>query len=158
EFLKDGEPLKQTRIVKNKRESAAYTFGYNDSVFAQRTHDILTLIKFIHTAKIQSIPSPTSVAVAAFGHTGPIAAAARAVSGDAIDAAAIDTAGFRFGGILDYRDPNFLPGGAKYLDMPGLLALGAPQRLWVAGEKSVSAAVSEMYDRSDGAREMTWYQ
>jgi hypothetical protein len=146
EFLKDGEPLKHTRTVQNKRESAAYTFGYNHSLFAQRTHDILTLVKFIRTAKIPSIPSPQSVAVAAFGHTGPIAAAARAVSGDAIDAAVIDTGGFRFADLLDYRDPMFLPGGARYLDVPGLLALAAPHRLWLTGETD-RALVSESYQQ-----------
>ncbi|HEY0548680.1 MAG TPA: acetylxylan esterase, partial [Verrucomicrobiae bacterium] len=48
--------------------------------------------------------------------------------------AVIDTGGFRFGKILDLHDPNFLPGGAKYGDLPALLALGAPGRTWVAGE------------------------
>lgn len=157
EFLKDGEPLKQTRTVQNKRESAAYTFGYNHSVFAQRAHDILTLVKFIHTAKLSSIPSPTSVAIAAFGHTGPLAAAARAVSGDAIDAAAIDTAGFRFADLLDYRDPSFLPGGAKYLDLPGLLALGAPHRVWLAGENKVPPPLSRAYDQARQPRNLTPY-
>ncbi len=126
EFLKDGKLVKQTRTVKNPRQAPAYTFCYNHALFAQRTHDILTLVKFIRTAKVDSLPSPTSVGVAGFGHTGPIVAAARAVSGDAIDLAAIDTGGFRFANLLDYRDPQFLPGGAKYLDLPGLLALGAP--------------------------------
>jgi hypothetical protein len=28
----------------------------------------------------------------------------------------------------------FLPGGAKYLDVPGLLCLASVQPLWVAGE------------------------
>ncbi len=124
EFLKDGQPIQQTRTVANKREAPAYTFGYNHTLFAQRTHDILTLLKFIRTEKINSIPSPSSVAVAAFGHAGPIVAAARAVSGDTIDLAAIDTGGFRFAKLLDYRDPQFFPGGAKYLDLPGILALG----------------------------------
>jgi hypothetical protein len=76
---------------------------------------------------------------------GPIAAAARAVSGGAIDLAAIDTGGFRFGQLLDYRDPQFLPGSAKYLDVPGLLALGAPHRLWLAGEENVPTIVSDTY-------------
>jgi len=66
---------------------------------------------------------------------GAIAAAARAVTGGAIAKAAVDTGGFRFGQLLDYRDPMFLPGGAKYLDVPGLLCVGSTQPLWVAGEK-----------------------
>jgi hypothetical protein len=151
EFLKDGEPVKQTRAVTNKREAPAYTFGYNHALFTQRTHDILTLLKFIRTEKINSIPSPSSIAVAAFGHTGPIAAAARAVSADAVDAAAVDTGGFRFAKLLDYRDPQFLPGGAKYLDVPGLLALGTPHRLWLTGEKNAPAIVSENYRQSGKA-------
>jgi hypothetical protein len=32
----------------------------------------------------------------------------------------------------------FLPGGAKYLDVPGLLCLAAAQPLWVAGEPDAS--------------------
>jgi hypothetical protein len=143
EFLKDGEPIEQTRVVANPREAPAYTFGYNHSLFAQRTHDILTLVRFVRTAKVNSLPSPSSVAIAAFGHTGPVAAAARAVSGNAIDAAAIDTRGFRFANVRDYRDPMFLPGGAKYGDLPGLLALGAPGRLWVTGEETLRGIIAE---------------
>jgi hypothetical protein len=65
---------------------------------------------------------------------GPWVAAARAQCGEAIDQAVINTTGFRFGKVLDIHDPNFLPGGAKYGDLPALLALGAPGRTWVAGE------------------------
>ena len=77
-----------------------------------------------------------------FGVAGPIVAAARAVAGEAIDRAAVDTGGFRFGNLLDYRDPQFLPGGAKYLDLPGMLALGAPHPLWLAGEDHEPALVA----------------
>ena len=119
---------------------------------------MLTLIKFIRTAKIDSIPSPTSVAVAAFGHTGPIAAAARAVSGDAIDLAAIDTGGFRFAKLLDYRDPQFLPGGAKYLDLSGLLALSAPHRLWIAGDSGSSEFVADFYQKCGQSNQLQVFQ
>ena len=36
DFLEDGEPVKQTRVVANPREFAAFTFGYNHGLFAQR--------------------------------------------------------------------------------------------------------------------------
>ena len=36
-------------------------------------------------------------------------------------------------------DLNFLPGGAKYGDLPGMLALGAPGELWLAGEGPMGA-------------------
>ncbi len=133
-FLQGGEPVKRTRVVANPREFAGYTFGYNHALFAQRTHDVLTIVASLHKPEAGARPSPKSVAVAGWGIAGPIVIAARAVAGGAIDRAAADTGGFRFGKILDYRDPMFLPGGAKYLDLPGMIALGAPHPLWMAGE------------------------
>lgn len=65
--------------------------------------------------------------------------------GDAIDRTAIDTQGFRFGQVLDYRDPMFLPGGAKYLDLPSRIALNAPRPLWLAGESQTPAAINAAY-------------
>jgi dienelactone hydrolase len=134
EFTGDGQPVKQTRVVANPRQFAGFTFGYNHPLFAQRTHDVLTLVTFLRNSKVGEHPNPTSVAVAAFGAAGPIATAARALAGSAIERAAIDTGGFRFGKLLDFRYPQFLPGGAKYLDLPGMLALNAPHPLWLAGE------------------------
>ena len=55
-------------------------------------------------------------------------AAARAIAGSAIDCAAIDTAGFRFAKLAAFDNPDFLPGGAKYNDLPGMIALFAPIR------------------------------
>jgi dienelactone hydrolase len=157
DFLKDGEPIKQTRVVENPREFAGYTFGYNPALFARRTHDILTLVKFLRTAKVAAHPHPRSVEVAGFGAAGPIVAAARAVADDAIDRAVVDTRGFRFGKLLDYRDPQFLPGGAKYLDLPGMLALGAPHPLWLAGEGSEPALVSDAYRATSQMENLTTY-
>jgi hypothetical protein len=133
-LFQGGEPVQKTRVVANPREFSGYTHGYNHALFAQRTHDVLTLVTFLRNARIGSHPSPKGVAVAGWGGTGPIVIAARALAGEAIDRAAADTCGFRFGKLLDYRDPMFLPGGAKYLDLPGMIALGAPHALWLAGE------------------------
>jgi hypothetical protein len=155
EFLPDGKPVKETRTVANPREFAGYTYGYNHPLFAQRTHDVLTLVKYLRTAKVGSHPAPTTVEVAGFGTAGPIVAAARAVSGDAISHAVIDTNGFRFGKILDYRDSQFLPGGAKYLDLPGFLALGAPHALWLAGEGAQPALVADAYKAAGKPDQLT---
>ena len=51
-----------------------------------------------------------------------------------VEGAVIDTAGFRFADATAFDDPDFLPGGAKYGDMPGMIALSAPKKLWLAGE------------------------
>lgn len=157
ESLKEGETMTRTRTVANNREFAGYTMGYNHSLFAQRTHDILTLVKFLRTGEIPNQTKVASVSLAGFGMAGPQVAAARAVAGDAVNRTALDTNGFRFGKLLDYRDPQFLPGGAKYLDLPGLLALGAPQPLWLAGEPKPLSLVVDAYQRAGKADQLSSY-
>jgi hypothetical protein len=120
--------------VKNPREFAGYTFGYNAPLFCQSVHDVLSVVRFLRTTKVGSHPHPSEVAVAGFGDAGPIVLAARAVCGAAIDRAAAATEGFRFADVADYRDPLFLPGGGRYLDIPGMVALGAPHPLWLADD------------------------
>ena len=71
--------------------------------------------------------------------------------GDAVGRTAVDTAGFRFSQLLSYRDPMFLPGGSKYLDVPGLLALCPQDRLWIAGESARPELVSNDAAIFDGA-------
>lgn len=147
-LFQDDTSLRQARVVPGPREVPAYTFCYNHALFAQRTHDVLTLVRFLHGAQAPGAAPVKSVALAAWGKTGPIAAAARALAGPAVTRAAVDTQGFRFASLLDYRDPMFLPGGAKYLDVPGLLALNAPHALWVAGEGAKPALVSDLDARA----------
>src|ERR1051326_6170014 len=130
EFLADGKPLTQTPRVKNPREAGAYTFGYNHALFVHRVHDVLSVVKFVKNNDGQV----RRLSVAGLDGAGPVVAAARAQCGEAIDQAVIDTGGFRFGKVRDLQDPDFLPGGAKYGDLPALLALGAPGRTWVGGE------------------------
>jgi len=130
EFLADGKPLTQTRRVKNRREFAGYTFGYNHTLFAHRVHDILTAIKYVKERKAQT-EHLTVVGLHGAGHW---VAAARAQAPGQVDCAIIDTGGFRFGKVLDIHDVNFLPGGAKYGDLPGMIALNAPEKLFLAGE------------------------
>jgi hypothetical protein len=155
DFLAGAEPLKQTRKVANNREFAGYTYGYNHSLFAQRVHDVLTLVKRVHTKGMVPQGEPRMVGVVGFGGMGPIMAAARALAGDRIDRVAIDTGGFRFGKLLDYRDPQFLPGGAKYLDLPGFLGLGAPRPLWLAGEGPRPELVGEIYKSAGQEKQLT---
>ncbi|MES2570774.1 MAG: acetylxylan esterase, partial [Verrucomicrobiota bacterium] len=91
EFLAPGTSFTTTSKVKNPRESAAYTFGYNHTVFAHRVHDILTMIRLIRS-KPQKVKQLDAVAL---DGAGPLLAAARSQSGDAIQRALIDTGGFR---------------------------------------------------------------
>jgi len=132
EFLTDGKPITKTRRVENPREAAAYTFCYNHTLFARRVHDVLTTISFVRTQE----PAVGQVDLVGIDGSGHWAAAARAVARGAVTKAAIDTAGFRFGEISYIHSPDFLPGGAKYHDLPGMLAVAAPESLWLAGERS----------------------
>ncbi len=144
EFLADGKPMTHTPRVKNPREAGAYTFGYNYSVFVQRVRDVLSAVNYV---KNQPRPGARLSLVGLDG-AGAWVAAARAQCGGAIDQAVIDTGGFRFSAILDLWDPNFLPGGAKYGDLPALLALGAPGRLFVAGEAEEGLALAQAQYKS----------
>ena len=63
----------------------------------------------------------------ASGRTSPIAAAAAAIAGDAVDGLAIEAAESPFAKITDWRDVNLLPGAVKYGDLEALLKLIAPR-------------------------------
>lgn len=119
EFLADGRPLLETPRVKNPREAAAYTFGYNPAVFAQRAQDALAVIM-----QLRRRGGDFPLALVAVDGAAPVAAAARFLAGDALTTAVLAPGEFRFGRVLDLRAPDFLPGGARYGDLPALLELG----------------------------------
>ena len=108
----------QNRLVKNPRQAPAYTYGYNHPLFAQRVHDGLTLLKFVQTNEHYQ---PKALKIVGKGAAAPIAAAVRYLAGEAVKSADIEPTDFRFANVPDYRDAGFLPGGAKYGDVPALL-------------------------------------
>jgi hypothetical protein len=136
-----GQPVTHTKRVKNPREAAAYTFGYNETLFAQRVNDVLSLISGMRSHE----RAPTTIDLIALDKTGPIAAVARAQSGEAVRRLVIGNADFRFGKVLEIHDVSFLPGGAKYGDLPGFLALGAPGEARLLGENSVPELTKKIY-------------
>jgi hypothetical protein len=88
-------------------------------------HDILAVIASVKENKVD---------VVGLDGTGHLVAAAIAQARGAVARAVIDTEGFRFADLKDVYDISFMPGAAKYDDLPGLLALAAPTRIWLAGE------------------------
>jgi hypothetical protein len=142
EFLSGVDVVNEQRVVKNPREFAGFTYGYNNSLFAQRVHDVLTLIAFVRGDDHE----PKEVNLIGTGGAGHIVAAARAIAGKAVDKTAVDAGGFRFANITSYRDVNFVPGAVKYGDLPGLLSLSAPLPLWIGGESPVPELVQQAYD------------
>ena len=72
-----------------------------------------------------------------------------------IDRAVIGTAGFRFGQVRDIHGVDFLPGGAKYDDLPGMLAVAAPAELFLAGEGKRPSIVQAAYKAAGGSEKLT---
>jgi dienelactone hydrolase len=152
DFHAGGKPLTRTRRVQNPRESAAYSFGYNPALFAQRVHDVLSAVAFVRSSQKEI----SQVDLVCLDSAGPIAAAALAQSRGAINRAAINTGGFRFADVRDIHDINFLPGGAKYGDLPGFLALAAPVALWLSGEGvEAPSLVGNIYRSANAAEKLT---
>ncbi len=139
--------VKNNRLVEN-RAAAAYTFGYNPPLVVQRAHDTVAALRYA-----RSLAGSTGhvTLVALDGQAAAWAALARAHAGSLVDAAAFATAGFRFGSVTSVEDAAFLPGGAKYGDLPALLTLAAPQPLWLAGEAPESIALVKDAYRAAGA-------
>ncbi|MBP9902332.1 MAG: hypothetical protein KBH45_12785, partial [Verrucomicrobia bacterium] len=115
---------------------AGYHYGYNPSLFAERVRDALALI-----GAIRDNPEPRAdqILVAGVEGAGVIAATATALAPTAVHQLACDTGGFRFAQLDNVWDVNFLPGAAKYGDVPALLALCAPIKTTVVGETQGSA-------------------
>ena len=152
EFLDSDPKFTETPKVENPRLYAGYTHGYNHSVFANRVHDILTLITFIEDDE----HAPETLDMIGVNGAGPLVAAARAIAGDKIDHAAVVTDGFRFTDLSFYRDPDFMPGITKYGDLPGLLSLSAPYSLWVGGEgEELPGIVSSAYQATDSKEKLS---
>ncbi|MEA3224880.1 MAG: acetylxylan esterase, partial [Planctomycetota bacterium] len=132
EFLADEQPPERQRWLPNEEGYAGWTYCYNLPVFARRVHDILAVIAYVKGAEVD---------VVGLDNSGHLVAAAAAQARGTVARAAIDTVGFRFASLDDVYDVDFMPGAAKYNDLPGLLALAAPTRLWLAGEGKEAPSV-----------------
>jgi len=140
EFTADGQPLAKSRLLKERNwdRYLGYTLGYNHSLFAQRVHDILSAVSYAKASQ----PAGRKIRLIGVRGAGHWAAAARALAGGMIDGATIDTGGFRFAKIAALDAPDLLPGGAKYLDLPGILALSSPHPLELLGEGDTAPPVA----------------
>lgn len=143
EFTPDGQPLAKARLFQDKNwgRYLGYTLGYNHPLFSQRVHDVLTLVAYARAME----PAGHNVTLVGTAGAGHWVAAAAAQAGGAVHRIAVDTEGFRFAQLRTFDHPDFLPGGAKYHDLPGMLALCASQPLWLAGEKEVPQVVKAAY-------------
>lgn len=132
EFVAGGNEVSETRRVDNPRESAAYTLGYNRPLFVERLHDVLSAIAMIE-ADQHGAEKIDLVGLEGAGHW---AAAANYLAGEALDRVVVATGGFSFGKVMDVRDPDLLPGAARYGDLPALIEL-APKMPRVVEEQGL---------------------
>jgi len=99
---------------------AGFTYGYNRPLFAERVHDVLTIVGYAKSIKRMVVN------LIGWGEFGPIAIVARAAAGDAIGKLIADANNFKFADLKKPTDPMMLPGALKYGDLPAFAALGAP--------------------------------
>ncbi|MBM4010891.1 MAG: hypothetical protein FJ286_05850 [Planctomycetes bacterium] len=121
----------------SRRQDCSYVYGYNDSAYARRVHDLLTLVAVARNHRRRAAERIVLVGETGAGHwvAGALAAASSTLDGrrdPPIAAAVIDTGGFRFDALPDVWHHDFLPGAVKYADLGGLLAMAAPLPLWIA--------------------------
>jgi len=122
DFAADGSlvELAQQPLVGNPRLAAAYTYGFNEPLFARRARQLGATLKTLQ----QQHPTETLViegqgAAAALAAAGVICAG---VSKPESVQLRLAPAGFRFAKVDSIRDPNFLPASARYWDVPGLVS------------------------------------
>lgn len=104
-----------TEKVANSREFAGYTHGYNHSRFARQVHDLLSVIAYLDSKDEKTIE------IRAGKGFEPQAIVASYLAGNSIKKVVVESSGFRFSEIVDYRDPRFLPGAIKYGDLDFLI-------------------------------------
>lgn len=160
EFLNPGEKASENpKTTYDKKgadlpadswqRSSVYFYGYNDSIYARRVHDILTGVTFLRNHETWKVTELAVVGATGAGHW---VAGARAIAGPAIDKAVVETGGFRFGNLESDWDADFQPGAIKYGDIGGLLALSAPHSLLVADDdEELRARLKTTYQAAGAA-------
>jgi catechol 2,3-dioxygenase-like lactoylglutathione lyase family enzyme len=132
--------------LEGEQAFAGWTYCYNMPAVARRVHDILAVMAWFRGERPRGVP----IDLVGLGQAGPWAGLALAQADGAVARAAIDTRGFRFGALTDVYDIDFLPGAARYGDLPGAIALAAPTPLWLASEGPACPAVIDAAYRAAG--------
>lgn len=102
------------------QRSPVYYYGYNDSVFARRVHDILSTVKMIRSHPDWEVEE---IRLGGEEGTGHWAAAAAFLADKALDITEAKAGDFRFANLDDSWHEDMVPGAVKYGDVEGLLKL-----------------------------------
>jgi dienelactone hydrolase len=103
--------------VKNDRDYAGFTYGYNHSIFAHRAGKLANRIWQIK----KLVGDKESLILRAEPGVEHWALAAALVAGDKLTAIDLRSTDFRFSKLSAWDDADFWPGAVKYGDLPGLL-------------------------------------
>lgn len=166
EFLKAGEkssensrvqyPGKTEKSDQQWRLSGVYNYGYNDSLFSRRVHDILTCIAFVKNHKKWEVKSIDLVGLEGAGQW---VAAASAVVASVVDKSVVITDSFRFAKLDSSFDQNFLPGVVKYGDIAAFLTLNTTQKLWLMdNDKDLQTQLQTTFATAGAAHALELYQ
>jgi dienelactone hydrolase len=129
-------PNAQSRVsIAHPRNYAGFTYGYNYPLFAQRVHDVLTVIAAVRDRR----GDEANIHLVGFGPAGAWAAAAAAQAGEAASGLAVDES-FRLAAVDRLDSPHLLPGAAKYGGVEALLALAKPKSLVIFGARDAGLA------------------
>ena len=118
-----GAGATEQPLVSNPRLAAAYTYAYNLPLLSKRARQlgatIAWMTKNYPEKQISISASGADAAVVAAGVACAEELTRGALANLTVD---LDLAGFRFAKATSIRDVNFLPGAARYWDVPGLVA------------------------------------
>lgn len=127
------------RALAGEEAFAAWTYCYNQTMFARQVQDVLAVIDWAGNNGTSPIEL---IGLSAVGH---IASGAAFKAGDRLSRVAVQTDGGRWSSLDNVYSSDCLPGAARYLDLPGLVSLAGPGSMWVGGE-------DESVDQGRGVR------
>lgn len=130
--------------VKNDRDYAGFTYGFNHSSFAKSVQDIVTSIEEYFEEDKQK-----TILLSADKGNEHLVLAAALVLGDKLTAVDLRSTDFRFSKLTAYDDADFWPGAVKYGDLPGLLRCQTVPVL-IARSEAAEKLVNEI--KHDGLR------
>ena len=150
EFTKDGQAVEKAPIndANGRARVSAYMHGYNRPLFVKRVHDVLTAVAFVANNPDWDAKAIHLAGVDEGGAA--LVLAARTQCEGAVGKTLAALHGTRLGNVNELRNPWFVPGAVKYRDLPGLMALGAPEPLWlIDADASDLNGVRQAYLASD---------
>ena len=146
-----GDDPPTQRLIKEKRNYSAFSFGYNRPLIAKRFEQILCAIALFSPASDGEDQDEDLLLFADGNVAGPAATAAAVVAADDVDEFHLHTSRFRFASVDNYKDASFLPGAVKYFDLPGLMSLRAPHAMSVTGETGETVELVKRIYKAAGA-------